>query len=388
MNKIIDFFLAKRSHKGLRSGHFFIILALMAVGAFVYYVDQTALAGGPFFDNTFFTGVHDLHRTLFFIPILYASVVFRLPGSLATSSAFLLIVLPRALLFSPYPDPVLRPLLFVLLALAFSSLLAAQLDNIQRRRRSHKKLLGLYQEVVETHNRLKQSQQQLIQAEKMTSLGQLAASIAHEINNPLGSILVYTQLLLRQLNEEQFAKSSIIDHLKKIESETVYSGRMVKNLLDFSRQSPPSLSPVNLNQVVEKAYSLVAHSAELNNVTVIRRLEQGLPRIKADPNQLKQVFTNLMLNAVQAMPSGGHLEISTSKVKNNIFVEVKDSGCGIKKEHLDRLFTPFFTTKEEVMGVGLGLSVSYGIVERHGGRIEVKSKEGKGTTFKVTLPLM
>jgi len=385
--KLLELLLSKRSHKGLRSSHFFIILALMAIGTFTYYVDQTALADGAFFSNSFFTGVHDLQRILFFIPILYASVVFRLPGSLATSSVFLLIVLPRALLFSPYPEPILRPLLFVLLALVLSSFLAAQLNNIEQQRRLHKELLDLYQKVVETHNRLKQSQQQLIQAEKLTSLGQLAASIAHEINNPLGSILVYTQFLLRQLNEEQFTRSSLIDQLKKIESETSYSSRLVKNLLDFARQSPPSLSPVNINHVVEGACSLVSHSAELNNVTVIKRLDKSLPQTKADYNQLKQVFTNLILNAVQAMPSGGQLEITTYKLKKSIILKVKDSGLGIKKEHIDKLFTPFFTTKEKVMGVGLGLSVAYGIVQRHGGLIKVKTKEGKGTTFTVCLPV-
>ena len=385
--KLVEFLLSKRSHKGLRSGHFFIIVALMAVGTFVYYVDQTALAEGAFFNNTFFTGVHDLHRTLFFIPILYASTVFRNRGSLVASASFMAIVMPRAVMFSPYPDPLMRPLLFVLLAFFVGYLVSAQLDNIERQRKSHKELVGLYKEVVETHNSLKESQQQLIQAEKLTSLGQLAASIAHEINNPLGSILVYTQLLIRQLNEEQFVKSKFTENLKRIESETAYSGKLVKNLLDFARQSPPSLSLTNLNQVIEDAYPLVEHSAELNKVTVIKKFDLKLPEVMADKNQLKQVFTNLMLNAVQAMPKGGHLEITTSGKKKNILIEVKDSGPGIRKEHLDKLFTPFFTTKDEAMGVGLGLSVAYGIVKRHGGLIDVKTKAGKGTTFKITLPV-
>jgi len=385
--KLVEFLLSKRSHKGLRSGHFFIIVALMAVGTFVYYVDQTALAEGAFFNNTFFTGVHDLHRTLFFIPILYASTVFRNRGSLVASASFMAIVMPRAVMFSPYPDPLMRPLLFVLLAFFVGYLVSAQLDNIERQRKSHKELVGLYKEVVETHNSLKESQQQLIQAEKLTSLGQLAASIAHEINNPLGSILVYTQLLIRQLNEEQFVKSKFTENLKRIESETAYSGKLVKNLLDFARQSPPSLSLTNLNQVIEDAYPLVEHSAELNKVTVIKKFDLKLPEVMADKNQLKQVFTNLMLNAVQAMPKGGHLEITTSGKKKNILIEVNDSGSGIRKEHLDKLFTPFFTTKDEAMGVGLGLSVAYGIVKRHGGQIEVKTRAGKGTTFKVTLPV-
>ena len=385
--KLVEFLLSKRSHKGLRSGHFFIIVALMAVGTFVYYVDQTALAEGAFFNNTFFTGVHDLHRTLFFIPILYASTVFRNRGSLVASASFMAIVMPRAVMFSPYPDPLMRPLLFVLLAFFVGYLVSAQLDNIERQRKSHKELVGLYKEVVETHNSLKESQQQLIQAEKLTSLGQLAASIAHEINNPLGSILVYTQLLIRQLNEEQFVKSKFTENLKRIESETAYSGKLVKNLLDFARQSPPSLSLTNLNQVIEDAYPLVEHSAELNKVTVIKKFDLKLPEVMADKNQLKQVFTNLMLNAVQAMPEGGHLKITTSGKKKNILIEVNDSGSGIRKEHLDKLFTPFFTTKDEAMGVGLGLSVAYGIVKRHGGQIEVKTRAGKGTTFKVTLPV-
>jgi len=235
--------------------------------------------------------------------------------------------------------------------------------------------------------KLKATQEDLIQAEKLTSLGQLAASIAHEVNNPLAGVLVYTQLLTKKLASDTLPKEVALDYLSKMEAELTRSTRLVRNLLDFARQPEPTLRQVNSNEVINRAFTLVAHQAELQNIEVIKQLDPSLPKLMADFDQLQQVCTNLILNAVQAMPDGGRLTLRTSVDNNRVKIEVQDTGCGISQENMRRLFTPFFTTKGKGKGVGLGLAVAYGIIQRHQGRIEVKSKQGEGTTFTIYLPL-
>ena len=234
---------------------------------------------------------------------------------------------------------------------------------------------------------LKTTQNGLIQAEKLTSLGQLAASIAHEVNNPLSGVLVYTQLLAKKIAGDKFSKETALNYLSKMESELTRSTRLIRNLLDFARQSPPSLRSVSINDVVDRALDLAAHSAELQNIEVMKEFSPSLPNIMADFDQLQQVCTNLIINAVQAMPEGGRLTLHTSTSDNWLKIEVRDTGCGISQENLRKLFTPFFTTKGKGKGVGLGLAVAHGIIQRHQGRIEVQSKEGEGTTFTIYLPV-
>ncbi len=236
-------------------------------------------------------------------------------------------------------------------------------------------------------HKLKTTQENLIQAEKLTSLGQMAASIAHEVNNPLAGVLIYNQLLSKKIAGGDMPKEIALDYLSKMGSELTRSTRLVRNLLDFARQSPPTLREVNLNEVVNRAFDLAAHSAELQNIEVIKELNSPLPKLMADFDQLQQICTNLILNAIQAMPEGGRLTLRTSADDSQLKIEVQDTGCGISSENMRKLFTPFFTTKEKGKGVGLGLAVAYGIVQRHQGRIEVQSKEGEGTTFTIYLPL-
>jgi nitrogen-specific signal transduction histidine kinase/ferredoxin len=234
---------------------------------------------------------------------------------------------------------------------------------------------------------LRSTQEGLIQAEKLTSLGQMAAAIAHEVNNPLAGVLVYTQLLAKKINSDKFTKESALEYLSKMETELTRSTKLVRNLLDFARQSPPRFWEVDINEVINRSFELAAHSAELQHVQVLKELDPSLPTTMADFDQLQQVCTNLIMNAIQAMPEGGTLTIRTSADDTQVKIEVQDTGVGISPENMRKLFTPFFTTKREVKGVGLGLAVSYGIVQRHKGRIEVQSKEGEGTTFTVYLPL-
>jgi len=249
------------------------------------------------------------------------------------------------------------------------------------------KLSAAYRELSESHQRLKESQEQLIQAEKLTSLGQLAASIAHEVNNPLSGVLAYTQLMAKKIGSGNIPRETALSYLSKMEAELTRSTKLIRNLLDFARQSPPAFRQINLNDVINRAVDLAAHSAELQHVQIVKELDLSLPNLMADYDQLHQVCTNLILNAIQAMPKGGKLTLRSSVNNRQLKIEVQDTGCGISSENMRKVFTPFFTTKHEVKGVGLGLAISYGIIQRHHGRIEVQSKEGEGATFTICLPL-
>jgi signal transduction histidine kinase len=372
---------------GWRNRHLLILAVLMALCIFQYYIDQTSLTSMPFFSLSFFTGIHDVNRALFLIPIIYAALAFRARGSIITSLIFLGTVLPRALLFSTYPNPLLRALVFVVFAALIGLFLAAELNRVERERKTNTELNAAYQKLNEYTQQLKDNQEQLIQSEKLSSLGQLAASIAHEVNNPLSGVLTYTQLLTKRINSDKFSKESALDYLSKMESELTRSTGLVRNLLDFARQSAPALVETDLNDIVNRSLELTAHSAKLAKVEVIKELDPSLPKLTADPSQLQQVCTNLIVNAIQAMPEGGKMTLRTSLANGQLKLEVQDTGYGISPENMRKLFTPFFSTKKEVKGVGLGLAVSHGIIQRHRGKIEVESTEGKGTTFTVYLPL-
>ena len=234
--------------------------------------------------------------------------------------------------------------------------------------------------------RLKTTQRELIQAEKLTSLGQMAAAIAHEVNNPLAGVLVYTQLLTKKITGDDMPKDKALDYLSKMDTELTRSTKLIRNLLDFSRQSKPSLRAVDINHVIERALDIIAYQAELQGIQVIKDLSPSPSRVMADFDQLQQVCTNLILNAIQAMPDGGKLNIHTSVDSDErLRIAIRDTGCGISEENLQKLFTPFFTTKSKGKGVGLGLAVVHGIIQQHQGTIEVQSKEGKGTTFTIYL---
>jgi len=373
--------------KGWRNRHLLIVAALMALCIFQYYVDQTPLASMPLFSHSFFTGIHDVNRALFLIPIIYAALAFRVRGSIITSLTFLVAVLPRALVFSSYPNPLIRALVFVVFAALIGLFIATALNRFEKERKTRIELNAAYQKLNEYTQQLKDNQEQLIQSEKLSSLGQLAASIAHEVNNPLSGVLTYTQLLTKRINSDKFSKESALDYLSKMESELTRSTRLVRNLLDFARQSAPELVETDLNDIINRALELTAHSAQLNKVEVVKELDPSLPKLTADPNQLQQVCTNLIVNAIQAMPQGGKLTLLTSLGKGQLKMEVQDTGYGIAPENMRKLFTPFFSTKKEVKGVGLGLAVSYGIIQRHRGKIDVQSVEGKGSTFTVYLPV-
>ncbi|MGH9816433.1 MAG: GAF domain-containing sensor histidine kinase, partial [Candidatus Acidiferrales bacterium] len=226
-------------------------------------------------------------------------------------------------------------------------------------------------------------EEQLLQNEKLTSLGLLAAGVAHEVNTPLAVISNYIQMLARQLPGDD-PRHKIID---KIVKQTFRASEIVNNLLNFSRTGASEFSEVNLNSVVEETLSLVAHPFKTARVNVIKSFSNGLPTVMGSPNRLQQVFLNLFMNARDAMPSGGMIEVRTGTYNGSVEVEVTDTGVGIPREQLNRIFDPFYTTKAVGRGTGLGLSVSYGIIKEHAGTIDVRSTPGKGTSFRLEFPV-
>ncbi len=264
--------------------------------------------------------------------------------------------------------------------------------------------------VEERTQELREAQAQLVQTEKLASLGKLSASIAHEINNPLSGILTYAKLLSRKFRAgppDVEGVQAALQQLSLVERETQRCCSIVRNLLDFARQREPSFQPVDLRTAVEEGLSLLAHRLSIQNVELIREFGPT-PTVRADFGQLRQAFVNILMNACEAMPGGGTLRVVTREVAlpgeatgrrlsptgktgppaapSTRFAEVaiSDSGQGIAPEHLSKIFDPFFTTKEK--GTGLGLSVVYGIVEKHGGKIAVDSRVGQGTTVTLRFP--
>ena len=229
----------------------------------------------------------------------------------------------------------------------------------------------------------KYAQQQIMKSEKMALLGQISAGIAHEINNPLGAILVYTSLLLEDAKEDDPRR----ENLQKIIKETDRCKEIVRGLLEFSRQKELKFEWLNINETIEKTMSLVEGQALFHNIKLTKAFDLSSPRIKADEGQLQQVFLNIILNAAEAMDGQGNLTIATKYLADKDLIEVKfsDTGCGISKENLSKIFEPFFTTKEDRKKIGLGLAISSRIIEEHGGNIEVESELGKGTTFIIKL---
>jgi two-component system NtrC family sensor kinase len=230
---------------------------------------------------------------------------------------------------------------------------------------------------------LEKAHRSLLKSEKMASVGKLAATVAHEINNPLFGILTYARLVLRGLARvDGESRDAMVEQLQTIERESKRCGDLVKNLLTFSRQAPSHREPNDLNTIVHRAVMLVKHKLDMQGIELVEELVDGAPPIECDANQIQQVILVLLVNAAEAMPKGGRLEIATDGTGA---VRVKDSGCGIRADVLPRIFDPFFTTKEDQNRTGLGLAVAYSIVEQHGGEIAVRSEPGNGTEFRLEL---
>jgi two-component system NtrC family sensor kinase len=307
--------------------------------------------------------------------------------------------------------------------------LIGSFNRMIERLKENQENLERYLESLETANKqLKQAQEELIRTEKLASIGRFAAGVAHEVGNPLGAILGYTGILKKGRMDPEESK----DYLKRIEDEIERINKIVRELLDFARPSKLEIREVEINKIIESTLSLLSYQKDFKNIETRLDLQSNLPLIKGDESQLSQVLINIILNAIDAMPNGGKLQIQTgehvidylyddrfkhvypprrksdplesdysrlrksdpsptlltkfSKGDRLLKVRISDTGVGIKKEDLENIFDPFFTTKAPDKGTGLGLSISLRIVESLGGEIRVESEEGKGTSFEIYFP--
>ncbi|PKK90920.1 MAG: histidine kinase [Candidatus Wallbacteria bacterium HGW-Wallbacteria-1] len=241
-------------------------------------------------------------------------------------------------------------------------------------------------ELKKSHEQLKLTQAELLQSEKLASLGQLSAGVAHELNNPLGGILLFANIL--QEAESKCNGDNIPEELKIIVKEATRCRNIVKGLLDFARQSKIQRTRVDINQIISDVVTMESRNTP-ENIKIVENVCSNCPQLSVDTVQIRQVFSNIVRNAVQAMPDGGVITISTQHraETGKMVISVRDTGTGISEEHLSKLFTPFFTTKGTGKGTGLGLAICYGIIKMHRGAIEVESTPGEGTTFKILLPV-
>ena len=224
------------------------------------------------------------------------------------------------------------------------------------------------------------------------SLGKLAASMVHEINNPLSGILNYLRLMIRMLGRGPVGedkREKFLGYLNLMENETSRCSQIVASLLTFSRRSSPSFGRVQVDDLLNRCIILSRHKLELQNIRLVSEIEPDIPPVAGDFNQLQQCVINLIFNAIDAMPDGGTLRLTSAldSTQDHVTISVSDTGPGIPEKNLAHVFEPFFTTKGEGYGLGLGLSTVYGIMERHGGAVEVESQPGKGATFKLLVPV-
>jgi signal transduction histidine kinase len=249
------------------------------------------------------------------------------------------------------------------------------LDNVARQ-------LSLYVTRQEGAARRALLEEQLRHADRLATIGQLAAGVAHEMNEPLSSVLGLAQLALKVPGTPQ----SVVDDLHGIVAASLRAREIVKKLLLFARQTPPRKSPVNLNEIVEEALFLLEAGCERQGIRLLRHLASDLPTVEADAIQVRQVLVNLTVNAMQAIAAEGTVTVETRSEAAHVVLSVTDSGHGMSPETMNKVFNPFFTTKDPGEGTGLGLSVVHGIVTSHGGTIEVESRKGGGSRFIVRLP--
>lgn len=262
-----------------------------------------------------------------------------------------------------------------------------RLDDVHKKTRG---LVVIFRDITE----LKNLRQQILQSEKLAIMGQLAAGVAHEINNPINGIITYIHLMLKKLDQNDVDPETWKKNLKLVERETVRIGRLVKNLLNFSRKTEPDLQAVSLSKLIEETLPLLEDQFLIKDITVRQNYEDGIPEILADFNQLQQVVINLILNAVQAVAKKGTIEImlaaeGTKGSECFVNLRISDNGVGIPSEDLNKIFDPFYTTKtSDTGGVGLGLSIAQQIIKAHHGRITLNSEIGKGTEVSVRLPTL
>lgn len=325
---------------------------------------------------------HDIYQRLYYLPIIFAAFWFGLLGGLVVSIVISIIYLPHVIFqLGALPTMDIERFLEVLLYNVVGGVTGYLAERERRLRIMHQEtaesLAESYKKLTEQTGRVLEIEEQLRRADRLSTLGELAAGMAHELRNPLASIKGTAEILKGDYKPEDKKFEFISIMVKEVER----LNRVVEEFLRFARPIPLQTAEVDLGEEIGSVVHLVKGQAPGVDIEVV---PFSTPSIKADREKLVQVFLNLILNAVQAMPNGGRLTVSASKVDGNVEVSFRDTGSGIPEENRDKLFKPFFTTKSA--GTGLGLAISNRIIEAHGGAITFESEAGKGTTFMVRLP--
>jgi signal transduction histidine kinase len=321
---------------------------------------------------------HNVFQHLFYLPIVFAGLSFGWRGGLAAALLAGISNAPHTLaVFDPLPSYAVDQLLDIPLFCAAGILTGVLAERGRKQRaeleRATKQLTEVYQELQDNFERMKR-------AERLFALGQLSAGLAHEIRNPLASVAGAAGILKRNTSLGQ----KDAECLEIIGKECQRLNQLVSNFLDFARPRTPKYQLIDVDMALDSVMELAAHAIGSQAIGIRKDVFPKLPRVECDPELLKQVLLNLLMNAIQSMPDGGDVVMSAMPRDERVLIEVKDEGCGIRPEDRDRIFDPFFTTKEN--GSGLGLSVAHQIVEQHGGMLSAEANPGKGMTFSLLLP--
>lgn len=322
---------------------------------------------------------HNLFQRLYYLPIVYAAIYFGWRGGLLVSGCSALCYLPHIVLaWRHLPDYAVNQYAEVIVFLMVGAVTGVLADQGRKRQ---SELYATTTQLARVYGELQDSFEHLKRADRLSAIGELAASLAHEIRNPLASIEGAASILEQPETSDEI-RNELFGIIRK---ECRRLNQLLTNLLEFAKPRTPQLQMVKLERVVDSVIMLLTHNAQRSRITMRKTVAAPLPPLEWDPEQLKQVILNLTLNAIQAMPSGGDVEVILKSTASDVVISVKDRGPGIDSQNLERIFDPFFTTK--ATGTGLGLSVAHRIVTQHRGVLTAENNPDGGTTFSVILPL-
>jgi signal transduction histidine kinase len=322
---------------------------------------------------------HEIFERLYYLPIIVGAVSFGWAGGLLAALCAGICYLPHVVTaWQGSPQALAAKFAEIVVFLAVGATTGILSDRERKRSRELQKTTDRLQAV---YKDLENSFEQLIRAGRLAAVGQLAASLAHEIRNPLASIEGAVDIVERTAKPERQA-----EFLGVIKKETLRLKDLLTRLLNFARPQPPQIRPAKIEEIIESVVQLTAHEARQLDIELNAELAVGLPTVECDGEQIRQVLLNLILNALQANSKGGRVMVSARQQCNQMLLQVVDEGCGIEEADLEKIFDPFYTTKEG--GTGLGLAISYQIVAQHGGSITAKKNAGRGMTFDLVLPLL
>jgi len=322
---------------------------------------------------------HNIFQYLYFLPIAWAALSFGWRGGLATAILAGASHLPQVLMARQvFPDYTIDQLVDIPLFCAAGIFTGSMSE---RERKQREELVRTTQRLTEVYQELQRNFEQMKRAERLYALGQLSAGLAHEIRNPLASIAGAAGILRRRGHEDQ-KNAECLDIISR---ECQRLNQLLTNFLDFARPREPRYQHVEVSRLLDSVMDLACHAIGKQSIEMRRELEAPLPPVECDPELLKQVLLNLIINAIQAMPGGGEVRVAARSQGEKLLIQVIDQGCGISPEDRDKIFDPFFTTKEN--GTGLGLSVAHQIIEQHGGILTAEANPDRGMAFSVLLPL-